>query len=225
MQVKKYNTFLFDMDGVVVDSMWYHALSWKEIFTEFGLTLNDEDIYKREGMAGLDSIAEIFSEKKCPVPTTEELISLQERKILRFRDYDVRVFSEVPGILAHLKEKGFRMGLVTGSLRMSVEHMLDEQMLSFFDVIVTADDAGRGKPYPDPYIRALKLLNSGVDDSLVIENAPMGIKSAKAASLYCVAVQTTLPADFLAEADHIVMDHFELHTFLREISATCGITA
>ncbi|MFW5771345.1 MAG: hypothetical protein ACOCX9_07905, partial [Spirochaetota bacterium] len=65
---RTFNTFLFDMDGVVVDSMPAHAGSWREIFREFGLTLQDIDIFKREGMAGLDSIAEIFLEKNSVVP-------------------------------------------------------------------------------------------------------------------------------------------------------------
>ena len=223
--MKKYSTFLFDMDGVVVDSMPSHADSWKEIFREYGLTLNDEDIFRREGMAGIDSIAEIFSEKNCQVPTTEELMSLQERKITIFKDYNVKVFEGIRDILGCLKDNGARIGLVTGSLRRSVEHMLDYEMLSFFDAVVTVDDVKRGKPFPDPYIRALELLDSSVKDSLVIENAPMGIKAAKAAALYCVAIETTLPASYLEEADIIVSDHCELKSFLKSVCATCEVSA
>ncbi len=216
---------LFDMDGVVVDSMPSHADIWKEIFREYGLTLNDEDIFRREGMAGIDSIAEIFSEKNCQVPTAEELMSLQERKITIFKNYNVKIFEGIHGILSCLKDNGARIGLVTGSLRRSVEHMLDDEMLSFFDAIVTVDDVDRGKPFPDPYMRALELLDSDKKDSLVIENAPMGIKAAKAAELYCVAIETTLPESYLEEADCVVKDHYELNTFLKSVCATCGVSA
>lgn len=219
---RTFNTFLFDMDGVVVDSMPAHADSWRMIFQEFGLTLEDVDIFKREGMAGLDSIAEIFLEKNSVVPAIHELLMLQERKISVFEKYDVKIFDEIPGILSFLKKSNMKTALVTGSMRRSVDFMLDDQLQSLFDVIVTVDDVERGKPFPDPYRKALHLLDSYADESLVIENAPMGIRSAKAASLTCVAIETTLPSEYLQEADDIVTSHGQLLSYLQNV---CGAPA
>ena len=219
---KTFNTFLFDMDGVVVDSMPAHAGSWKKIFYEFGLTLEDVDIFKREGMAGLDSIAEIFLEKNSVVPAMHELLMLQERKISLFEKYDVKIFDDIPGILSFLKNSNMKTALVTGSMRRSVDFMLDDRLQSLFDVIVTVDDVVRGKPFPDPYLKALHLLDSNTDDAMVIENAPMGIRAAKSAFLTCVAIETTLSSEYLQEADYIVTSHGQLFSYIQNV---CGAPA
>jgi len=69
---------------------------------------------------------------------------------------------------------------------------------------VSGDSVKRGKPYPDPYIKAAKILGLRPNDCLVIENAPYGIRSAKAAGMFCVAVTTSLPKEYLKKADVIV---------------------
>ena len=68
----KYSAILFDMDGVIVDSMHWHAESWIKAFNEYGIDLIKEDIFKREGMSGIDSIVDIFKEKRIEIPEDDE---------------------------------------------------------------------------------------------------------------------------------------------------------
>jgi len=112
-----------------------------------------------------------------------------------------------------LKNKGILSGLVTGSSLKEAQKMLPEDIYKLFDTIVTGDRVKRGKPYPDPYLTAAKNLKVLSKECMVIENAPYGIKSAKAAKMYCCAIATSLSRDLLSEADVIFDTHRELYEY------------
>jgi beta-phosphoglucomutase len=206
---------LFDMDGVVVDSMPSHADAWKRVLGEFGLELDDLDIFRREGMTGRQSVADIFLEKKRPVPGESEFDELLAKKHIIFEQSRISLFPLIEEILKWVGSMGIRTALVTGSLRRSVDHVLPEEVLSRFDAVITAEDVERGKPDPEPYTRALASLGAGPERSLVIENSPMGIRSARAAGITCFALETTLPGRYLIEADRIFSGHRDLLEFLK----------
>lgn len=208
------NTVLFDMDGVIVDSMYAHARCWIQVFEEHGVHLDAIDILKREGMSGLESIADIFIDKGFPLPPDTILKNLQKKKLSLFSNYPIEIFPQIYTIFPFLKSKGKNIGIVTGSFRYLVEQLMPQQLLQHVDVIISVDDVKRGKPYPDPYVKALEKLDASNDSTIVIENAPMGIQAAKAAGLYCVAITTTLDSSFLTGADAILHDHNELIVFL-----------
>ncbi|MCX8125127.1 MAG: HAD family phosphatase [Spirochaetes bacterium] len=212
--VKHCEAVLFDMDGVVVDSMYAHAQCWIDVFKEHGVYLDKTDIFKREGMTGLESIADIFIEKGYAVPPEPILRELQKKKLQLFSSYQIEVYPQMFTIIPMLHSKGKKIGIVTGSFRYLVEKLIPETLLRYVDVVISVDDVQKGKPNPDPYVEAVKKLNVKPDNVIVVENAPMGIKAAKAAGLYCIAISTTLVAAFLDEADAVVHDHEELKTYL-----------
>ena len=75
--------------------------------------------------------------------------------------------------------------------------------LEKFDALVTGEDTRHGKPSPEPYLKAVEKLNLRPEDCLAVENAPLGIESAKKAGLYCAAVCSTLDRSYLTAADEI----------------------
>ena len=93
--------------------------------------------------------------------------------------------------------------MVTGTSRRNIEHHFGA-WLQNFDAIVTADDVKRTKPDPEPYLQALAKLGLDAAACVVVENAPLGVRSAKAAGLRVIAVTSTNPAELLKEADVIV---------------------
>ena len=206
---------LFDMDGVIVDSMKFHALSWKKVFFENGVHLEDSDIFVREGMSGPASIADIFKEKGISVPDDAVIDKMIHRKHTFFEDYSVSLYPLVTEILTYLKQRGKLTGLVTGSGRRAVNHAIPPEVMSLFDAIVSSDDVSRGKPDPEPYIQALHKLSILPDEAIVIENAPLGLASACAAGIHCIAVETTLPARFLDQAQKVFVNHRKLLDYLR----------
>ena len=214
--MKKYKAVLFDMDGVIADSMHWHAESWQKVFNDFGIELSKAEIFKREGMSGLASIIDIIKEKGKRIPGNDELHLLQKNKLELFETGKVEVYPYAIDILEIVHLKNLKTGLVTGSLRRSVDFILPAEIVKYFDVIVTVDDINNGKPHPEPYLKAMKELDSGPEETLVIENAPLGIISAKEAGADCYALETTLDSCHLEEADMIFRSHEQLLNYLKD---------
>lgn len=217
MADRVYRAVLFDMDGVIVDSMDIHAGSWQSVFGEYGILISKEEIFKREGMSGVASIVDVIKDKGFPVPDEREQAALLEKKLEIFEKHTAGIFPEIEEILRFLSSKGLLLGLVTGSLKRSVLHVLPSRLYNIFDVVVTINDIERGKPHPEPYLTAAGRLSCKPEESLVIENAPLGIQSAKSAGMDCFALKTTLPADYLVMADRTFQNHAELHEYLKKI--------
>jgi beta-phosphoglucomutase len=202
------------MDGVIVDSMQWHAEAWQRVFKEYNVELPKMEIFVREGMSGLSSVIDILKANNYPVPNDEEMKNLLARKLSIFETGEVKLFPNALEILKLVREKKVKTGLVTGSLRRSVNYMLDDEMLTCFDVIVSVDDILNGKPHPEPYLKAMDNLKSKPHEVLVIENAPLGIISAKKAGADCFAIETTLGRRYLKDADRIFRNHKDLLKYL-----------
>ncbi len=206
------NFFLFDMDGVVLDSMHYHALSWIEVGLKYGLKFSKEEIFLYEGAFEKEIVKDLFEKKG--VPFSEEFFRklIEDYKRIFKIKYAWRInpFPEIPRILHFLKSCGKRLAIVTSSSKEFIHEVLKNGIKDFFDVIITAEDVKRRKPYPDPYLAGLEKLDASPESALVIENSPAGVRAAKLAGLPCIAISTTLPATFLKEADFIVSHHGEL---------------
>ena len=98
------------------------------------------------------------------------------------------------------------MAVVTGGNRKRVENAIEEHLDGYFDALVTIDDVSNGKPHPEPFLKGAEKLNLKAEECIVVENAPLGIKAAKAAGTTVIAVKTTLSDKFLAQADYILND-------------------
>jgi beta-phosphoglucomutase len=208
---------LFDMDGVLVDSMSYHMQSWMQLLEKLGIVVTERFIYEHEGAMGLDIIENLFHKSGLPVDGKRiEEIYEQQNRIFR-EEYltKVRLYPETMTLIDRFQQCGLRLGLVTSSRMNLVEQIWeDHQVRNRFDTIVTADDVKRFKPNPDPYLKALEKLQEEPESCLVVENAPAGIQSAKAAGLTCYAVASTLPPPYLQASDRVfpslkaLADHF-----------------
>jgi beta-phosphoglucomutase len=209
---------IFDMDGVVLDSMPAHLRSWQQALAPLGIELTAGDLYPLEGVP-TELTARMLTEKFFGQPCADaEAQSLADTK----RDLFHQIFQPalVPGIgplLYGLRGRGYRLGLVTGSARRVVEESLAPTGIAdLFDAVVTGDQVSRGKPDPEPYRTAAERLGMLPAECLAVENAPLGIQSAKAAGMGCVALETTLPAERLsaAGADHVFLGSRSLEAWL-----------
>jgi len=199
----KYKAVLFDMDGVIVDSMPYHFISWFETLKKYKVTVSPFDIYEKEGEKSELSAERFFKRDniKYNNKVLTEVLKLRDKLYKKY--FKVYLFPDIEQVLSKLKKQGFLLAIVTGSNRDKVNSMLPKKIISKFDVIIAADMIKRGKPYPDSYLTAAKQLNVSSNECIVVENAPYGIKAAKAAKMFCVAVTTSLPKEFLSKADII----------------------
>jgi beta-phosphoglucomutase len=195
---------IFDMDGVITDTMSYHFKAWKRALEANGIKVDYCDIYLREGQKGIETALELMAENniRSSAEKAKEILELKE-KIFK----DIAKYKLIKGsrkLVKDLKKNKFKLALVTGTARDEVKHILPPDLYALFDVSITGDEVRAGKPNPEPFLMALGALKLNSAQCLVLENAPLGIKSAKAAGLYCIAVSTYLPPKHLKEADLIL---------------------
>jgi len=207
---------ILDMDGVVLDSMPVHLRSWQETLAPLGIRLTAAELYPLEGMpteATAQLLTERFLGQAC---SAEEARRLAETK----RRFFVEEFEPVlmPGIvpLMHdLRGRGHRLAMVTGSAAIVVDEVLAPLgVLDLFEVVVTGDQVSHGKPEPESYRLAATRLGLEPGECLVVENAPLGVRAARAAGMGCVALETSLPAGQLGEAERVFADVRALREWL-----------
>jgi len=208
---------LFDHDGVLVDSMPYHVEAWRRVMARHGIEIDPLEIYLAEGATTMEVAAELFHRHRKPASPDEVQAIIYEKRDAYLANNATQINDGIVDVLEYLKENRYRLGLVTGSIRSQVEPVLGPEMLSWFDCVITADDVERGKPDPEPYLRAIQKLHVAPSEALVIENAPLGIRAGKSAGCAVVAITTTLSPYHLREADAIVHDFMELRRRLPSI--------
>lgn len=197
-----------DMDGVIVDSMPYHFLAWYEALRPMGISVRCFDVYIREGERWQKSLADFL--KDSGVSPSKELfrrVFMVRKKLFKNR-FKRFVFKGAREFLACLKKKDYSLALVTATTKDGVKEILPENIKRLFDFIVTGDCVKKGKPHPEPYLKAARALKVKPSECLVIENAPYGILSAKRAGMFCVAITSSLPKEYLKGAD-VIADRLE----------------
>ncbi|MEE8348682.1 MAG: HAD family phosphatase, partial [Acidobacteriota bacterium] len=114
------------------------------------------------------------------------------------------LYPGAPGFIERLRAGQVPIAVATAAQAERLARSVPDDFLANFDVIVTGNDTQFGKPSPEPYLAAAKKLRVQPEQCIVIENAPLGIESAKAAGAYCIALCTTLDRSFLEGADEIL---------------------
>jgi beta-phosphoglucomutase len=206
----KIKAILFDLDGVLVDTLHYHFLAWQKQFEKLGGIVSEHTVLMHEGRNSREILPVLLKEAGIFI-SEEDYDSFIEGKRKYYRQIvDVKFYPGAIDVIEELKLRGFKMAIVTACAQKTMKKSLDDRKRKLFDLIQTGDDVPRAKPNPDPYDSAREKLGLQPMDCLVIENAPLGISSAKRAGMECVAVETTLDKKYLKEADYIISDIKEL---------------
>lgn len=195
---------IFDMDGVIVDSMPYHFVAWYEAMRPLGVRISCFDVYSKEGENWKKTLKE-FLKRADIEPTLKTLNGIFSRRKKIFKKSFKRfIFKDAKETLIRLKRKGCLLGLVTGTPSVEVKRILPGSIYRLFGCIVAGDHVKRGKPHPDPYLKAAKNMKIKPSECVVIENAPFGVESAKKAGMFCIAVTTGLTKEYLKGADMVI---------------------
>ncbi|MDK2831402.1 MAG: beta-phosphoglucomutase [Methanolobus sp.] len=207
---------IFDSDGVLVNSMPFHAKAWVEVFAEYGIEVTEEDIYEIEGSNHV-GVINIFFGTAGRIPEPEIYAEILEKKRAHFLENNrAEVFEGMYDCLSSLKNK-FKLAVASGADRTIVTSLMDKFYPGIFDTIISGEDVENGKPDPEPYEKAIVKLGLSKDECLVVENAPLGVESAKNAGVFCVGVPTYLDESKLKEADFVVRNHSELIEYLTDL--------
>ncbi|MDH6534617.1 HAD family hydrolase [Parabacteroides sp. 52] len=202
---------LFDMDGVLYDSMPYHVQAWSETAIHHALKHTPEDFYLFEGRTGEGTIQELFQRTFKRNATPEECEAIYKEKAERFNSYNQgATMKGAAEVLAKVKAYDLQTLVVTGSGQHSLIDKLNHDFPGYFvrEKMVTAYDVKRGKPDPEPYLMGLEKAGVKANEALVVENAPMGVQAAVAAGIFTIAVNTgPLPDSVLWDAGANLLFH------------------
>ncbi|MGZ4353914.1 MAG: HAD family hydrolase [Gaiellaceae bacterium] len=199
--------FLFDFDGLIVDTEVPSRAGWEHVYREHGHELPPEKWALMVGtVGGWDPMAHL-----------EELVGgpLERDRITERRlDHELALADAEelrPGILEYFAEarrRGLKRAIVSSATRSWIDrHLVRLEQAVGWDAIVTADgDTARAKPNPDLYLEALERLGVSADEAIAFEDSPNGVRAAQAAGIFCVAVPNEVTRSLgLDEAD-IVLD-------------------
>ncbi len=196
LSVRKFSprAVLFDMDGVIYDSMPLHAVAWQESMAQFGIDMSAEDAYATEGARGIDTICQFVKQQKDKEISLEEAQKMYDVKTEIFHKMgQAPIFDGVMELMQKIKDAGLHIGIVTGSGQRPLIRRLANDFRTFLSEsdIVSAYDVERGKPKPDPYLMGLqKAGNLQPWQGIVVENAPLGVRAGVAAQIFTVAINS-----------------------------------
>lgn len=195
---------LIDMDGTLYDSMPSHARAWHRMTREIGLPTTEQEFFLYEGMTGEETINMLFERHFHREATQQERVELYARKTGYFNEMPtVSVIDGAARMLAEFKRRGIERVLVTGSGQRSTLDRLDREFPGVFahDLRVTSRDVALCKPHPQPYLKAMEKAGVQPYQSIVVENAPMGVESGARSGALTVAVCTgPVPAQAMWDA-------------------------
>ena len=217
---------LFDMDGVLFDSMPNHAYAWSHAMTQFGLEMTAYEAYLHEGRTGSGTINILAQRYWGRDATPEEIERIYAAKAATFNTCpEPKPMPSALEALTAAKELGCKIVLVTGSGQAKLLESLEQHYPGFFrqELMVTGFDVKRGKPDPEPYLMGLEKAGIKAEEGIVVENAPLGVQAAKGAGIFTIAANTGPLEDSIlkdAGADIVVPDLATVAAVLRSYKKT-----
>jgi len=209
---------LFDYDGVLVNSMPFHVKAWQSVFTDFEIAIKPEEVLLREGARPIELARDIFADRSLEISELELKEFVDKKQQIYRKITEAKIENGTEAFLKNLRKQGKLIGLVTGTVRLNIEHSHSSEFIALFDTIVTADDVENGKPNPECYLNAARELTISPNNCLAVENAPLGIQAAKNAGMQVAALMTTLDKEILPDADFYANDLGEFETIFEKIS-------
>ncbi len=183
--------FIFDLDGVIVDTAKYHFLAWQKLAQELGIEFTPEHNEELKGVSrvrSLDIILELGNVNASQEDKNKWLIQKNEDYLSYLVDIDEsEILPGVLPVLHYLKDKNQLIAL--GSASKNARPILEKTgILPLFDAIVDGNDVSNAKPDPEVFLRAAQLLNAKNEDSIVFEDSVAGVQAANIANMTSIGI-------------------------------------
>lgn len=187
----KLKAVLFDLDGTLIDSEYFHYSCWMDILGTFDISVPYEDWAKTYAGHPLPDNCRVIKETFKLDIDLQELMDWRERLSREgFATKDIRLMPYAAEALNYFKQKGLKIALVTASPRDNVKIIFGRNGLGqYFDAMVTRTDVELSKPDPESYLKAVEVLGVEKEACLAFEDTLNGLRAAKGAGVSCYAIQ------------------------------------
>ena len=204
------DAFIFDLDGVIVDTAKYHYLALKKIADEFGFVFTEKDNERLKGVSRMASLDILLSIGGVHLSEGEKL-QVADKKNEIYLGYILKMTPDevLPGVLTFLKtlrDQGIKISL--GSASKNAKTILHQVGIeNLFDAVADGTNVSKAKPDPEVFLKGAELLNLSPADCVVFEDARAGIEAAHRAGMKCVGIGDSVT---LREADTVVGGFLDL---------------
>lgn len=210
--------FIFDLDGVIVDTAKYHFLAWQNLAKSIDIDFTHDQNEQLKGVSRVKSLEKIleWGNKTISEELFTSLMGKKNEEYLSFIEKmtDEEILPDVPKILNYLIEKQQPISL--GSASKNARPILEKvHLLSKFDAIVDGNDVSKAKPNPEVFLIAAQHLNMKPEDCIVFEDSVAGVQAANTANMISIGIGEK---EVLHEADYIFSDFTEIeNSFIEEL--------
>jgi beta-phosphoglucomutase len=210
--------FIFDLDGVIVDTAKYHYLAWKHLADQLGIPFSEEDNERFKGVSRRRCLEILLEMGGMEVPQIQFDAWLQEKNedYLRYISQmdSSEILPDVPRVLDYLRGKDIPMAL--GSASKNAKAILEKvELTSYFRTIVDGTEVAKAKPDPEVFLIAAERLKIPPADCVVLEDALAGIEAANSAGMYSIGIGDP---KVLFEADRVFRDFTQIELdYLEEL--------
>ncbi len=183
---------IYDLDGTLIDSMPVHYQAYNAGLEPYNVVYPKEVFLSRAGIPTIDTLKMIERDYQIPNFNIEEVLE-RKRKYLKDNLERVKLIDPVFDIVKQY-HKVLPMSIGTGSHRSMVDRVVSQLGINkYIDIVVTADDVKRHKPYPDTFLKCADLMKIDPKECLVFEDGVPGIKAAEEAGMKVIDVREFLP--------------------------------
>lgn len=205
-----HKAFIFDLDGVIVDTAKFHFLAWRKLANDLGFDFTEEQNEQLKGVSRADSLKKILEWGNMELPQEEfdKQMALKNENYLSYVDkMDTdEILPDVPKILNYLIDNG--MPIALGSASKNARTILKKiDLYDKFDVIIDGNDVTNAKPNPEVFLIAAEKLKVTPKNCVVFEDSVAGIKAANIGNMTSIGIGD---AQVLNEADHVFSDFTEI---------------
>ncbi len=202
--------FIFDLDGVIVDTAKYHFLAWKKLANDLGIDFTEEENEQLKGVSRVKSLEKILAWGNKTLSENDfnaQMAKKNEDYLSHIAKMDEsEILPDVPKVLNFLSEnkQPISLGSASKNARTILERVnLKEQ----FDAIVDGNDVTKAKPDPEVFLIAAKLLNVAPENCIVFEDSVAGVEAANVANMISIGIGSK---DVLGHANYVFKDFTEI---------------
>ena len=192
------------MDGTIVNSLPFHKIAWQETFTKRGKDFTDADFRWANGRRNEEIIPHFLTVKM----SLKEVNVIADEKEATFRRLVKGSIKALPGVIELIKALAaakYQLAVVSSTPEENIELITKTLGIKkYFSLFVNGDDVREGKPSPQCFLLGAEKLGVKAGNCVVMEDAVVGVRAAKRAGMYCIAVANTCLREDIAEADIVV---------------------